>query len=71
MVRTTGASPADNDIGVARFCASVFDADGHLALGMVTLGSLATLGPEFDDAVATPLRLSARQLASDLGYLAA
>ena len=57
--------------GVAGFCAPVFDADGHLELGMVTLGSLATFDPEFDGAVATPLRISARQLSSDLGYLAA
>ena len=57
--------------GVAGFCAPVFDSDGHLALGMVTLGSLATFDPEFDGAVATALRLSAKQLSSDLGYLAA
>ena len=56
--------------GVAGFCAPVFDADGHLALGMVTLGSLATFDPDLDGAVATPLKESARQLSSDLGYLA-
>ncbi len=57
--------------GVAGFCAPVFDADGHLALGMVTLGSLATFDPDMDGAVATPLKQAARQLSSDLGYLAA
>ena len=57
--------------GVAGFCAPVFDADGHLALGMVTLGSLATFDPDLDGAVATPLKRAARQLSSDLGYLAA
>ena len=57
--------------GVAGFCAPVFDADGHPALGMVTLGSLATFDPDLDGAVATPLRLRAKQLVSDLGHLAA
>jgi hypothetical protein len=32
--------------GVAGFCAPVFDADGHLVLGMVALGSLATFDPD-------------------------
>ncbi len=57
--------------GVAGFCAPVFDADGHLALGMVALGSLATFDPAWDGAVARPLALAARQLSSDLGYAAA
>ncbi len=56
--------------GVAGFCAPVFDADGHLALGMVALGSLATFDPAWDGAVATPLAQAARQLSSDLGYAA-
>ena len=54
--------------GVAGFCAPVFDADGHLALGMVALGSLATFDPAWDGAVAKPLARAARQLSSDLGY---
>ena len=56
--------------GVAGFCAPVFDADGHLALGIVALGSLATFDPAWDGAVAKPLALAARQLSSDLGYAA-
>jgi DNA-binding IclR family transcriptional regulator len=56
--------------GVAGFCAPVFDADGHLALGIVALGSLATFDPDWDGAVARPLALAARQLSSDLGYAA-
>jgi DNA-binding IclR family transcriptional regulator len=54
--------------GVAGFCAPVFDADGHLALGMVALGSLANFDPAWDGPVATALALAAAQLSSDLGY---
>ncbi|HEY3047144.1 MAG TPA: IclR family transcriptional regulator [Polaromonas sp.] len=54
--------------GVAGFCAPVFDADGHLVLGMVALGSLATFDPAWDGAVARPLAAAARQLSSDLGF---
>ncbi|RZJ26670.1 MAG: IclR family transcriptional regulator [Haliea sp.] len=54
--------------GVAGFCAPVFDADGHLALGIVALGSLASFDPAWDGAVARPLSAAARQLSSDLGY---
>lgn len=57
--------------GVGGFCAPVFDADGHLALGMVALGSLATFDPAWDGAVATPLAQAAQQLSSALGYTAA
>ncbi len=54
--------------GVAGFCAPVFDADGHLALGIVALGSLATFDPDWDGPVARPLVQAARQLSSDLGF---
>lgn len=57
--------------GVAGFCAPVFDADGHLALGMVTLGSLANFDPDIHGAVAKPLKAAAERLSSDLGYRAA
>ena len=57
--------------GVGGFCAPVFDADGHMALGMVALGSLSTFDAAWDGAVATPLMAAARQLSSDLGYIAA
>ena len=48
--------------GVAGFCAPVFDADGHLALGMVAMGSVATFDTAWDGAVARPLAAAARQL---------
>lgn len=57
--------------GVAGFCAPVFDADGHMVLGMVALGSLATFDPAWDGAVATPLKAAAAQLSADLGFMAA
>ena len=57
--------------GVGGFCAPVFDADGHMVLGMVALGSLSTFDTDWRGAVATPLIAAAKQLSSDLGYIAA
>ena len=54
--------------GITGFCAPVFDADGHMAMGMVSLGSAATFDPQWDGAVARPLRAAALQLSSDLGW---
>lgn len=54
--------------GVAAFCAPVFDADGHLALGIVALGSVASFDGEWAGGVATPLLAAAQQLSADLGY---
>jgi DNA-binding IclR family transcriptional regulator len=72
-VRRRGVARAVNTLlpGVAGFCAPVFDADGHLALGMVALGSLATFDPGWEGAVARPLAAAARQLSRDLGFKAA
>jgi hypothetical protein len=33
--------------GIVGFCVPVFDADGHLVLGITTLGSLATFDPDW------------------------
>ncbi len=57
--------------GVGGFCAPVFDAGGHMALGMVALGSLATFDPSWHGKVAGPLKAAAAQLSADLGYVAA
>jgi DNA-binding IclR family transcriptional regulator len=54
--------------GVGGFCAPVFDADGHLALGMVALGSMAGFDPAWNGAVAKPLLAAAQQLSADLGF---
>lgn len=53
--------------GIVAFCAPVFDADGHLELGITTLGSIATFDPEWGGAIDAPLRAAAAQLSSDLG----
>ncbi|HEY1229720.1 MAG TPA: IclR family transcriptional regulator [Ramlibacter sp.] len=54
--------------GIVGFCAPVFDADGHIALGIVALGPTGTFDPEWDGAVHTPLRQAAQQLSRDLGW---
>ena len=54
--------------GVGGFCAPVFDAQGRLAMGLVVLGSVATLDTRWDSAPAAALLRCARQLSADLGY---
>ncbi len=54
--------------GVAGFCAPVFDADGHLVLGLVALGSSARVDAAWGGGVAKPLLAAARQLSHELGY---
>jgi DNA-binding IclR family transcriptional regulator len=54
--------------GVGGFCAPVFDAQGRLALGLVVLGSVATLDTDWSGAPATALLRCARQLSADLGH---
>ncbi|MEY2617556.1 MAG: hypothetical protein RL522_558 [Pseudomonadota bacterium] len=54
--------------GVAGFCAPVFDADGHLALGIVTLGPTSGFDYAWDGAVATTLQAAASRLSDDLGH---
>jgi DNA-binding IclR family transcriptional regulator len=56
--------------GISGFCAPVFDADGHLALGVVSLGSSATLDTAWDGPIAQQLRQFAQQLSADLGWRA-
>jgi DNA-binding IclR family transcriptional regulator len=53
--------------GIAAFCAPVFDANGHLALGLVSLGSVASFDVAWDGAVACALKHCAQQLSNDLG----
>jgi len=54
--------------GIVGLCAPVFDADGHLLLGVLSMGSSATFDASWDGAVAQALRAMAGQLSSDLGY---
>ncbi len=54
--------------GVIGFCAPVFDSDGHIALGIVALGSAPMFDAAWDGAVATRLRQASGQLSRDLGW---
>jgi DNA-binding IclR family transcriptional regulator len=54
--------------GIVGFCAPVFDADGHIALGIVALGPTGTFDASWGGAVDKPLRAAANQLSSDLGW---
>ena len=54
--------------GVAGFCAPVFDAQGRLVMGIVVLGSVATLDTRWESAPAQALLKCARQLSADLGH---
>jgi len=69
-VRLQGAARVVNTLlpGIAGFCAPVFDADAHMVLGIVALGSLATFDPEWGGAVHAPLAAAAAQLSRDLGH---
>ena len=70
-VRERGLARVDGNLlsGVVGFCAPVFDSDGHLALGIVALGSSANVDAAWDGAVARPLKAAAAQLSADLGYV--
>lgn len=57
--------------GIAGFCAPVFDADGHLALGIVSLGSSASFNTDLSGPGANALRRMAGQLSADLGWTGA
>ncbi|HZY17070.1 MAG TPA: IclR family transcriptional regulator [Ramlibacter sp.] len=54
--------------GIVGFCVPVFDADGHVALGLVALGPTGTFDAAWDGAVHGPLREAAAQLSADLGW---
>jgi DNA-binding IclR family transcriptional regulator len=54
--------------GIAGFCAPVFDFDGHLVLGIVAMGSIATFDTDWHGPVATALGQAARQLSRELGH---
>lgn len=56
--------------GVAGFCAPVFDADGHVALGVLAMGPTGSFDVAWKGAVADPLRSWADQLSGDLGFRA-
>ncbi len=69
-VRERGAARVVDTLlpGIVGFCAPVFDSDGHIVLGIVAVGSVATFDPQWQGAVDQPLRAAATQLSSDLGW---
>ncbi|WP_027016224.1 IclR family transcriptional regulator [Comamonas composti] len=69
-VRERGAARVVDTVlpGIVAFCAPIFDASGHLAMGLTTLGSTASFDPAYDGAIDRPLRASAEQLSRDLGW---
>lgn len=70
-VRRRGAARVVDTLlpGIVAFCAPVFGADGHIALGMVALGPVGSFDPEWGGAIDKPLRAAANQLSRDLGYV--
>ncbi|MDZ4076259.1 MAG: IclR family transcriptional regulator [Hylemonella sp.] len=69
-VRTHGMARVVDTLlpGIAGFCAPVFDFDGHMVLGIVAMGSVATVDTAWNGAVATALGQAARQLSHELGH---
>lgn len=69
-VRARGASRVVDVLlpGIVGFCAPVFDADGHIALGLVALGPTGTFDDAWDGDVHAPLRQASQQLSRDLGW---
>jgi DNA-binding IclR family transcriptional regulator len=69
-VRQRGAARVVDTVlpGIVGFCMPVFDSDGHMVLGLVSLGPAGSFDPEWGGAVDAPLRQAAAQLSSDLGY---
>lgn len=57
--------------GINAFCAPVFDAAGHIALGITAMGPEATFDNEWNGKVASPLRACALEVSRRLGYLEA
>jgi DNA-binding IclR family transcriptional regulator len=69
-VRQRGAGRVVDTLlpGIRAFCAPVFDADGHIEVGIVALGQSGSFDPRWGGAVDQPLRAAARRLSADLGY---
>jgi len=57
--------------GINAFCAPVFDAAGHLVLGITAMGPEATFDNEWNGKIASPLRACALEVSRRLGYLEA
>lgn len=55
--------------GISAFCAPVFDASGHLALGITAMGPEAAFDPEWNGSVAAPLKRCAEAISKKLGHV--
>ncbi len=53
--------------GISGLCAPVFDSQGQLTMGLVTLGASGVFDADWDGETATTLRAFATQLSRDLG----
>lgn len=55
--------------GINAFCAPVFDATGHLVLGITAMGPDATFDSSWDGKIARPLRECALEISRRLGHV--
>ncbi len=55
--------------GINAFCAPVFDASGHLVLGITAMGPEATFDGAWDGRIANPLRECALEISRRLGHV--
>jgi len=53
--------------GISGLCAPVFDSQGQLTMGLVTLGASGVFDADWNGETATTLRAFATQLSHDLG----
>ncbi|MES2787073.1 MAG: IclR family transcriptional regulator [Pseudomonadota bacterium] len=56
--------------GIDALCAPVFDADGHIVLGILVMGPSATFDSEWDGKIAEPLRRCATEVSLRIGRAA-
>lgn len=53
--------------GIDALCAPVFDAEGHIVLGLLVMGPAAKFDSSWDGAIATPLRQCALEISRRMG----
>lgn len=56
--------------GIEALCAPVFDADGHIVLGILVMGPSATFDSKWTGTVAEPLRRCAAEVSRRIGRAA-
>lgn len=68
-VRARGAGVVEGDLlpGISALCRPVFDADGHLVLGLVSLGPSAVFDVAPDSAIDRAIAAAAQALSHELG----